>query len=136
MESQKKDTLLNEANCYLSYAERELNHPQEDVVTYCACHFTRKSVTDFLKAFLSEKGKNVEAAETLEELYARCMKLEPGFEAIDISCFACKCDNTEDEKYCLSVNHINKCYTKAKEIKGMVLGSSNFPVSDIINKTS
>lgn len=63
---------------------------------------------------------------TLDDLYKLCITLEPGFEAVDISTFNCmdKCDNPGDEKYCLSVDHVTRCYAKANQIKELVINTT------------
>ncbi len=131
MENRKQNPLLEEALHYLSYAEGELSRPEEDVVTYCACHFTRKSVMDMLKIFLDDKKKKTNDDETIQELYNRCSKVDSRFESIDINCFGCRGmhNNVCDEKYCLSVEHVNTCYAKANEIKELVMQSIKVPVN-------
>lgn len=123
------NNLINEALHYLDYAEGELCRPEEDVVTYCACHFTRKSINDFLRAYLLNRKKSTSDAETLDDLFTRCSKLEPKFRDIDLSCFGCinVHNNVCDEKFCLSVDHVNTCYARANEIKDMVLGFIKLP---------
>ena len=127
MEAGKPNTFLEEALHYFNFAEAELNRPQEDVVAYCACHFTRKSVHGLFKAYLLTKNKSIREDETIEELHKRCAGLDAGFARINISCFSCRGghQNVCDELYCNTVENINTCYAAANEVKMLVLSSIN-----------
>lgn len=103
-------------------AENELNRPNEDAVTICACHNTRNSVNGFLHSYLlSKSGDNPE--KHLDDLLKQCSKVDSQFTKIDLSCFKCGTSDTNecDSQYCLSVEKVDECFNQAKAVKELVL---------------
>ena len=69
--------------------KEELNRPQEDLVMIAACELVKKSMTDFLVAFLSEKGMDSFEQQDLLQLQSMCMTFDVRFADLDLSSIAC-----------------------------------------------
>ena len=103
-------------------AENELNRPNEDAVTLCACHTTRNSVNKFLHSYLlSQSADTIE--KHLDDLLSQCSKLDSRFDAIDLSCFKCGTSDKDEceHTYCLSVEKVSECFNQATAVKQLVM---------------
>ena len=69
--------------------KEELNRPQEDLVMIAACELVKKSITDFLEAFLSESGERSIKKGDILQLQSQCMTLDMRFADLDFSSIAC-----------------------------------------------
>jgi len=106
----------------LRVAENELNRPNEDAVTLCACYNTRNSVNGFLHSFLLSRSSD-HPEKYLDELLNQCSGIDAAFKSIDLSCFKCGTSGKEscDSNYCLSVDKVNECFSRALVVKQLVL---------------
>ena len=125
------DSLRN-ASSLLRIANKELYRPSEDSVTLCACQSTKHAVVVFLQSYLSEKKVKNILLNSLENLLDECCKVDAGFKSIDISCFGCKTqDENRLESYCLEVNKVNECFSKAKVVEEFVLAKLKVNPKDL-----
>jgi len=99
-------------------AENELNRPNEDAVTICACHSMRNSVNYFLHSFLLSNPEKL-VNDPAGDLLSQCVACDSRFNAIDLSCFRCEIECTED--YCLSVEKVGECFNQANAVKKLVM---------------
>jgi hypothetical protein len=113
---------LEQAMQSFRIAENELNRPNEDAVTLCACHNTRNSVNGFLHSYLLSKSSD-NREKHLDDLLSQCSKIDDQFKAIDLSCFKCGTSDKDtcDHNYCLSVEKVDECFNQAKVVKDLVL---------------
>jgi hypothetical protein len=116
-------SLLRQALQQLHIAEHELNRPDEDAVTLCACNSTRNALNGFLRTFLLKHSESVHADLKPDEMLSMCMHIDPKFGTISLSGFTCNHLNDEAncDMYCLSVEKVNECFKAAKAVKDLVL---------------
>ena len=85
MESTFVDNLLDKALKEFDVVLEELNRPQEDLVMVAACELIKESISDFLTAYLVEKGVLDLPKEDVLALQEECAKIDPAFEALDLT---------------------------------------------------
>ena len=62
----------------------ELNRPQEDMVMIAACELIKKSIADFLSAFLFEKSITTEPEEDILSLQQKSATVDPAFNQLNL----------------------------------------------------
>ena len=122
MKQQVEQTLRN-AFVQLHNAEAELCRPKKDSVTLCACLSTKNSARDFFRSYLLSKSFDGIEKYSLADLQYQCAKIDSHFNAIDLSCFECRNEESDscDKNYCLSVEKVNKCFERANTIRELVM---------------
>ena len=131
MNESKPDQLIKQAEEDLQRANKELNRPSDDVVTYAACQFSRKALYRFLNALAILQSRNkkiiLEPNLTLEQLITFCRQHSKDIDDIDFTSLHCKCnpvidDDGDDEIiYCTSVNKVQYCAELASKVKEIAL---------------
>ena len=126
------DKSIRNAFQLLRIAENELVRPQEDAVLFCSCQSTRNSASGFLKAYLLSHSYDKFQNDSLSELLNQCAKIDPHFKAIDLSCFDCRTEHADvcDEKYCLSLEKVNKCFERTNVIRELVMAKLKLSQKD------
>ena len=71
----------------------ELNRPQEDMVMIAACELIKKSISDFLTAFLFEQDISTHPDEDILSLQKKSTTINPDFDQLD---FQSICQLNED----------------------------------------
>jgi hypothetical protein len=129
---QTEDTRKAVANALRSFriAENEINRPNEDAVLLCACYTTRISISRFLQSYLQSTSPG-NREDNMHQLLDECIRLDRQFSKIDLSCFNCGETGTEcNNQYCLSGEKVSECYTRARDVKDLVLEKLNLSEKD------
>jgi hypothetical protein len=88
MENTSVTSIYKKALHELDIVHEELNRPQEDLVMIAACELVKKSIMDFLTAFLTERGvKSI--PDNILEIQTLCTSYDKRFERLDLSPIAC-----------------------------------------------
>ena len=112
---------LNEALHNLELARIEMFRPEEEVVSFSACHYSRISIRRFLEAFLEQKNIAFKSEESNANLLERCKKINPVFSELDVSVMECRDEKGCGETYCLSVEKVKECLVLAEKLKKVML---------------
>lgn len=107
--------LFDEAIGKLKEANEELCRPEEDIVSYLVCKNAQFAIENYLKGFLMQKGVDPSAYETIDDLYAHCIKINKNFEKINLSEFGCTAHKI-DTSYCDEVSKVSNCYEVADNL--------------------
>ncbi len=83
------ENLLTKALQEYDRVKEELNRPQEDLVMIAACELVKRSISEFLEAFLIEKGIESFEKGNILQLQSLCMTLDMRFADLDYSSIAC-----------------------------------------------
>lgn len=113
------ESLRLEAEALLNRADQELCRPGKDVVSLCACQCIRQSAEAYMRSYLCQSGDPENPARSLADLQAACMKLDPRFRQIDLTCFDCRHDE-QSSAYCLEINKVSKCHEQAARIRELM----------------
>ncbi|MEM9325884.1 MAG: hypothetical protein AAGA85_09515 [Bacteroidota bacterium] len=95
------ENLISKALQEYERVREELNRPQEDLVMIAACELVKKSITDFLEAFLAESGVETFERGDLLQLQSACMTVDLRFADLDFSSIACL---SEEDSYAYTNN--------------------------------
>lgn len=99
----------------------ELNRPKRDVVMVATCELVKKSVGDFLGAFLLVHGKS-EGAASLSQLHKTCLTIDPAFKELKLDTILClDQESTMTCERCLENGWINNCASVMTDTKNLVL---------------
>lgn len=104
----------------------ELNRPQEDLVMVAACELVKRSISDFLAAFLTEKGEEVTDREDILTLQKQCAGFDRSFEELDYSGISCL--NEESSMVytnALEDSRLTRYVDTLKQTKELVLNLTN-----------
>ena len=104
-----------EAKKNLDVANEELFKPKEDVVSYLVCKSSQHAIENYLKGYLTQRGFETSANETMEGLLKRCKSLDNKFNPINLEAIDCKAHKI-DSKYCQSVSKVTSCYETADNL--------------------
>lgn len=83
MESISAQKSIDKALMEYDVVMEELNRPQEDLVMIAACELIKKSISDFLIAFLFENGIGTQPDEGILSLQEKCATINPDFDQLD-----------------------------------------------------
>jgi len=111
----KAKKLFEEATSKLNEANKELFRPKEDIVSYLVCKNAQVAIENYLKGFLLKNGVNPESHKTVDSLYKECIKINKGFEKVDLTEIECKSYNM-DSAYCSSVSKVSTCFDIADSL--------------------
>jgi len=100
---------LNSAVDHLRLANEELLRPEEDVVCFSACKHAQLATLNFLQGYLLQQGFKPSDDMTIQDLYEKCMKINPNFEKVDLEAMACKNQFTKGND-CNELNKVSRCY--------------------------
>lgn len=100
----------------LNQANKELYKPEEDIVTYLVCKNSQFAIENYLKGYLLKKGMEPNENETIDSLYQKCIKINKGFENVNLSDFNCKSSNDLESEFCNNISKVSKCLDVAEEL--------------------
>jgi hypothetical protein len=110
-----KEFYLKTGSAHLSAAGEELYKPEEDIVPLAVCKFSQSSILNYLKGYLKTKGIESADHETIQDLYAKCVMLEPAFKKVDLQMIDCRGANHE-EHYCDELDKVRQCHGAADQL--------------------
>lgn len=121
--------LYQQAEDELKRAQGELYRPAEDVVSFSACLFSRKALTNYLQAlsllYAEQNDKDVGEPVTIEDWIQFSQKFNDELKDVDFSSLNCKCnDILEDESeqivFCTSVDKVHHCTELAEKVRDIL----------------
>lgn len=128
--NKKPTELYQKAEDNLKRAQGELYRPAEDVVSYSACLFSRKALTNYMKvlSMLYAERNNVEIGEmnTIEDWIDFSREYSEELKDVDFSSLNCKCneileDETEQIVFCTSVDKVHSCSELAEKVRDILV---------------
>ena len=121
--------LFEEAEIDLKRANDELYRPSENVVSFSACTFSRRSLYKYLhglaQIYAEEKKIMLEPNLTIDQLITFCSQFNKKLKQVDFSNLYCKCndvlkDPDEDIVHCTSVDMVSYCADLAGQVRDIV----------------
>ncbi len=106
---ERAQALFKEAIKKVSEANEELCRPEEDVVSVMVCKKAQRATENFLRGFLLQNNVEPGIEKTLDELYQKCILINPSFSLVDLSSFECRSHHL-DSRQCNEVAKVNRCY--------------------------
>ena len=103
---------LNNAIDHLRLANEELNRPEEDVVCFSACKHAQFATLNYLKGYLLQQGIEPTQDMTVQDLYDRCMSINPHFAKVDLETMACRNQFTKGND-CNELSKVSACFNIA-----------------------
>jgi outer membrane protein assembly factor BamD (BamD/ComL family) len=100
----------------LNQANKELFKPEEDIVTFLVCKNSQYAIENYLRGYLLKKGFEPRDYKTINSLYEQCVRINKGFEKVDLSDFDCKSSKDLSANFCNSVSKVNKCFDAADSL--------------------
>lgn len=133
METINVKDLFIKAEDELQQAHKEMYHPEEDVVAYSACVFSRRALYRYLNClylvYAEESNDPVREEQTLEDLYEYCKQKDPSILDIDISSVNCRCkdvtDEDDNEIYYCDINKVSHCMDLASQMREYLMGKTD-----------
>jgi hypothetical protein len=128
--NKKPSELYQKAEDELKRAQGELYRPAEDVVSYSACLFSRKALTNYLQALslLYAEKNSVEMGEmpTIEDWISFSRQYSDDLKDVDFSSLNCKCneileDESEQIVFCTSVDKVHHCSELAEKVREILV---------------
>lgn len=99
----------------------ELNRPKRDVVMIATCDLIKKSVGDFLTAYLLTRNIEV-GPEEVKVLYDQCVSQDASFREIELETILClDGESTVTCQRCLENGWINRCEDIMVDTKELVM---------------
>ncbi len=129
MSKTNPNELFKKAEEDFNRASQELYRPAEDVVSYSACVFSRRSLYRYLYGlamlYAEENNVMLEPSLTIEQLITFCSKYNKNLNEIDFSSLYCKCndmlkDGEEEIIHCTSVDKVAYCADLAENVREIV----------------
>ncbi|MFT6866910.1 MAG: hypothetical protein ACJA08_001748 [Cyclobacteriaceae bacterium] len=113
-------------NAVTEYEEvlEELNKPKKDLVMIASCHLVKKSIGDFLGAYLSEKGAENLVNYDILQMQKDCIKFNKEFEKLDLTSIALLCQPS-NSLYTneLDTDRLNRYVATMKQTRDIVIRS-------------
>lgn len=106
---------FDEAIRKMKQASTELYRPEEDVVSYLVCKNAQYAIQSFLKGYLVKNGIETKENETIDEMYGRCIKINPRFEKVDLVGFNCHSHDLSS-RYCEGAEKVSRCFDIADNL--------------------
>jgi HEPN domain-containing protein len=106
---------FKEAISKMKQASSELYRPEEDVVSYLVCKNAQSAIESFLKGYLIKNGIETEENETIDEMYARCKKINSRFEKVNLMGFNCQSHDLSS-RYCEGAEKVSRCFDIADSL--------------------
>lgn len=128
--NKKPSDLYKKAEEELKRAQGELYRPAEDVVSYSACLFSRKALTDYLQAlsllYAEKNGVEMGDMPAIEDWIRFSRQYSDDLKDVDFSSLNCKCnDILEDESeqivFCTSVDKVHHCSELAEKVRDILI---------------
>lgn len=126
--------LYRKAEEELKRAQQELYRPAEDVVSYSACLFSRKALTNYLQAisllYAEKNHLKVGEMSTIEDWISFSRQYSKDLRELDFSSLNCKCneileDESEQIVFCTSVDKVHHCSDLAEKVRDILV--NEFP---------
>lgn len=86
------NNLMHNAETEYEEVLEELNRPHKDQVMIASCHLVKKSIGDFMAAFLAEKGAENMVDDDILKMQQACAKFNGEFAKLDLSTIALLCE--------------------------------------------
>lgn len=118
MEKIDSDLLISEADRMLDSASEELQRSEEDVISHLVCINARQSIINYLIAYLTQNGVELNRPVTMAGLLDQCRSIDGRFELIDLTPINCR-NKVEDDDYCLHVATVADCFRIAKQTRAI-----------------
>jgi len=106
---------FKEAISKMKQASSELYRPEEDVVSYLVCKNAQSAIESFLKGYLIKNGLETEENETIDEMYARCKKINQRFENVNLAGFNCQSHDLSS-RYWEGAEKVSRCFDIADSL--------------------
>lgn len=100
----------------LNQANKELFKPEEDIVTYLVCKNSQYAIENYLRGYLLKNGFEPREYKTIDSLYEQCIRINKGFEKVDLADFNCKTSHNLETKFCNNISKVNKCFDAADSL--------------------
>ncbi len=126
MSKKNATQLFEEAKEDLKRAMQELYRPSQDVVSFSACTFSRRSLYKYLhglaQLYAEEKNIMLEPNLTIDQLITFCSQYNKKLKQVDFSNLYCKCnevlkDPDEEIVHCTSVDMVTYCADLAEKVR-------------------
>ena len=95
MDNRKIQTSFQQALTEYEVVINELSRPKRDVVMVAACDMIKKSIEDFLRAYLLVHDIEMKDQD-LAGLYKKCLMISDGFRALDMDTILCLIEEHAD----------------------------------------
>jgi len=126
----KPSELYQKAEDELKRAQGELYRPAEDVVSYSACLFSRKALTNYLQAlsllYAEKNNAGIDGMSTIEDWIGFSRQYSGDLKDVDFSSLNCKCneileDESEQIVFCTSVDKVHHCSELAEKVRDILV---------------
>jgi len=126
----KPSELYQKAEDELKRAQGELYRPAEDVVSYSACLFSRKALTNYLQAlsllYAEKNNAGIDGMSTIEDWIGFSRQYSNDLKDVDFSSLNCKCneileDESEQIVFCTSVDKVHHCSELAEKVRDILV---------------
>ncbi|HMB40975.1 MAG TPA: hypothetical protein VKM37_03285 [Balneolaceae bacterium] len=126
----KPSELYQKAEDELKRAQGELYRPAEDVVSYSACLFSRKALTNYLQAlsllYAEKNNAGIDGMSTIEDWIGFSRQYSDDLKDVDFSSLNCKCneileDESEQIVFCTSVDKVHHCSELAEKVRDILV---------------
>src|SRR6056297_1020106 len=126
----KPSDLYQKAEDELKRAQGELYRPAEDVVSYSACLFSRKALTNYLQAlsllYAEKNNAGIDEMTTIEDWIGFSRQYSDDLKDVDFSSLNCKCneileDESEQIVFCTSVDKVHHCSELAEKVREILV---------------
>ena len=126
----KPSDLYQKAEDELKRAQGELYRPAEDVVSYSACLFSRKALTNYLQAlsllYAEKNNAGIDEMTTIEDWISFSSQFSDELKDVDFSSLNCKCneileDESEQIVFCTSVDKVHHCSELAEKVRDILV---------------
>ncbi len=107
--------LYEEAVQKLKEANDELCRPEEDVVAQLVCNNAQYAISNFLKGFLLQNGKDFKTDESISNLYEQCKSINRNFEEVHLSGFECNA-HKDESRFCNESSKFSRCFDIADSL--------------------
>ncbi len=116
---EKVSKYFSEAIAKLKEANEALNKPEEDVVSYLVCQKSQHAIENYLQGYLLNNGVDPAKFDSIEGMYHECLKLNKGFEKVDLNNFTRDYIET-DMTYYHDFGVIRHCYELAEGLDNLL----------------
>jgi len=111
--------IFKKAQNKITSANEELLKPQNAIVSYAVCRYSRTAIKLLLESFLTKNKIPLNKKESIALLLERCALINKKFREIHLNKINCR-HEIIDTSYCSDVNKVSSCFDVAKEIEQLV----------------
>lgn len=120
MPETKAKELFAAADQLMAAIDEEVNRPEEDIIAPFICSQSRKSIQNYLTAFLLQNGTTPQQPIALADLLKLCQEIDNRFEQVDLSAMNCRFETDAEDHVCHDVKTVSQCFHVAREIKDLI----------------